>query len=254
MDEREIAFEDGNISGAVRVGTTVRRTMGPWSPAVHAVLRHLEAVGFEYAPRVLGVDDRGREILTYIEGQTSADPRVSFASDEALGEIARILRGYHDAITGFEPSSPSWRFLIGAPRTGEVICHNDFAPYNVITDRGRIMALIDWDFAAPAPREWDIAHALWRFVPLYDDAAFGSAADQARRARVFCDAYGLDRRAELLATIEWRQRTLYDSVAAWAAAGDPAFVALWRRGDAAAILRDMAYLRRYRCEFQHHLV
>ena len=165
MDERDVAFEDGNVSGAVRVSTTVRRNMGPWSPAVHAVLRHLEAVGFEYAPCVLGVDDRGREILTYVEGQTSADPRVSFRSDEALGDIARILRRYHDTIAGFEPQSPSWRFLMGAPRTGEVICHNDFAPYNVITDRGGITALIDWDFAAPAPREWDIAHALWRFVP-----------------------------------------------------------------------------------------
>lgn len=35
---------------------------------VQAVLLHLEAVGFEGAPRFLGVDDEGREILTYIEG------------------------------------------------------------------------------------------------------------------------------------------------------------------------------------------
>jgi aminoglycoside phosphotransferase (APT) family kinase protein len=42
-------------------------------------------------------------------------------------------------------------------------------PHNTVYRGGRPVAFIDWDFAAPAPREWDIAYALWRFVPLYDD-------------------------------------------------------------------------------------
>src|SRR5207249_366967 len=58
----------GNLSDAVRVGDTVRRRAGPWTPAVHALLRHLEAVGFEGSPRVIGIDEHGREALAYIEG------------------------------------------------------------------------------------------------------------------------------------------------------------------------------------------
>ena len=58
--EPEIPFDDGNISGAVRVGNTVRRAAGWWTLAVHALLRHLEQAGFDGAPRVLGFDERGR--------------------------------------------------------------------------------------------------------------------------------------------------------------------------------------------------
>jgi hypothetical protein len=55
-------------AGVVRVGDTVRRPAGPWTPAVHALLDHLHQVGFEGAPRALGVDERGREILTFVPG------------------------------------------------------------------------------------------------------------------------------------------------------------------------------------------
>ncbi|HKW77884.1 MAG TPA: aminoglycoside phosphotransferase family protein, partial [Candidatus Limnocylindria bacterium] len=58
----------GNLQDTVRVGDTVRRRTGPWTPAVHALLRHLEKRGFP-APRVRGIDERGREILGYIEGE-----------------------------------------------------------------------------------------------------------------------------------------------------------------------------------------
>lgn len=56
-------------SGVVRVGDTVRRPLHRNSEFVHALLRHFEAVGFDGAPRLLGVDDQGREILTYVEGE-----------------------------------------------------------------------------------------------------------------------------------------------------------------------------------------
>lgn len=253
-EEGESAFADGNVTGAVRVGQTVRRRTGPWTPAIHALLRHLERAGFGGAPRVLGVDERGREVLTYIEGETSPDPRVRFGSDAGLADAAGLLRRYHDAIAAFEPPpGATWRWQVGAATTGEVVCHNDVAPYNTIVAGGRAVALIDWDFAAPAPREWDIAHALWRFAPLSDDEACGTPAEQGRRLGVFCDAYGLVGRGGLLGMIERRQRVLYDSVAAWAAAGDPAFVALWREGHAAAVLEDGAYLRRHRADFERGL-
>jgi Ser/Thr protein kinase RdoA (MazF antagonist) len=251
--DAEAPFGDGNVTGAARVGATVRRRTGPWSPTIHALLRHLERVGFAAAPRLLGVDGQGREVLTYVAGETSPDPRVSFGSDEALARLARLLRQYHDATTTFvPPPDAAWWFQVGAPASGDVICHNDIAPWNTVVAGGRVAAFVDWDFAAPAPRLWDIAHASWRFVPLYDDPAFGTPTEQARRLRLFCDAYGLAERDDLLATIVRRQRVLYDSIAAWAA-GQPAFVALWQRGDAAGTLKDSAYLTRHRRTFSREL-
>jgi hypothetical protein len=57
----------------VRVGDTVHRPVQPWTPATHELLRHLEAVGFRYAPRVLGFDEHGREILSYIPGDSGPE-------------------------------------------------------------------------------------------------------------------------------------------------------------------------------------
>src|SRR5262249_44596626 len=65
----EQALPGGKLSeGVVRAGTTVHRPTGPWTPAVHALLRHLEAAGFDGAPRVFGYDERGREVVEFIEG------------------------------------------------------------------------------------------------------------------------------------------------------------------------------------------
>ncbi len=249
----EVAFADGNVTGAARVGDTVRRSTGSGTPAVHALLRHLERVGFDGAPRVLGFDDRGREVLSYIEGATSPDPRVSFGTDETLGAVAQLLRSYHDSAAAFElPPDAAWRYMIGAQR-GELVCHNDIAPYNTIVSDGRAVAFIDWEFAAPAPREWDIAHALWRFVPLYHDDEFGTLTERSRRIEVFCDAYGLEDRRGLIDTILWRQQATYDSVVAWAADGDPAFVRLLRDGHAAGTLHDIAYVRAHHSDLERRL-
>ncbi|GAA4203412.1 hypothetical protein [Actinocatenispora rupis] len=49
----------------VRIGDTVRRPWRPWTPTVHALLDHLRAVGFRYAPRAFGADREGREVLAY---------------------------------------------------------------------------------------------------------------------------------------------------------------------------------------------
>nr|BFE82330.1 hypothetical protein GCM10020093_049310 [Planobispora longispora] len=47
----EIPLLGGDVTdGVVRVGDTVRRPTRPSTPSVHALLRHLEAAGFEGAP------------------------------------------------------------------------------------------------------------------------------------------------------------------------------------------------------------
>jgi hypothetical protein len=235
-----------------RVGDTVRRATGAWTPAVHALLRHLERAGFQGAPRVLGIDDGGREILSYMEGSVPYAPTIprEIWSDGALSAAARLVRRYHDAAASFHaPDDARWRFCPGAPQGGDIICHNDLAPWNTVYRGGLPGAFIDWDFAAPAPRLWDVAYAAWRFVPLYYNGVPGTEEedadvhDCARRLRLFSDAYGLAERRDLVDTVLRRQEVMYETVKVWGEAGIAGFAEMWRSGHADYPLRDAAFVR-----------
>jgi hypothetical protein len=260
-EQSEQRLAGGTVTPIVRSGDTVRRATGPWSPSVHALLRHLQAAGFDGAPRFLGIDDQGREVLTYIPGHvTTYGPPAGMYTDTALATAAGLLRRFHDATTGFASTHPEgWRFQVGAPRTGPVICHNDPGPYNTVYRDGHPIAFIDWDFAAPAPREWDIAYALWRFVPLYDDPTCADLSWPVRprgpRIARFLDAYGLEDRADILTTLRRRQHVIRTTIKTWAAAGDPVFAALQREDRITSIDNDIAYAERSHHEwepFLHH--
>src|SRR5690349_11720666 len=103
----------------VRVGDTVRRPTGPWSRTVHAFLDHLGRVGFGGAPRVLGIDEQGREILTYLDGDVFHDPNWEpggpnlwpheLRSLDTLAASGALLRELHEASAGFVPDEPVWR-------------------------------------------------------------------------------------------------------------------------------------------------
>ena len=63
----EAAYEpllgsNGQPTATIRHGNTILRPAGPWTPAVRALLRHLEEVGFPGSPRVVGdgYDQGGR--------------------------------------------------------------------------------------------------------------------------------------------------------------------------------------------------
>ena len=96
----------GNLNSAVRIGDTVRRRAGPWTPAVHALLRYLESVDFP-APRVRGIDAEGREILGYLPGEAHSGTIETLPdwimADPQLVAAGRLLRRYHDAVAAFKP-------------------------------------------------------------------------------------------------------------------------------------------------------
>lgn len=206
-EAEEIPLLGGDVSiGVVRVSDTVRRPLGPNSPAIHAVLRHLEHVGFTGAPRLLGIDDRGREVLTFLEGEVAGRPRPDWIDDEdRLCSVAVLLRDYHDAMAGFvlpmgiEPDwgIPSLPGLtpVSPPQLDEVLGHQDITPENVIFVDGRARALIDFDLMRPASRLLDVVNALVWWAPLADPDDRGPQVadlDPGRRCRVFVDAYGLE--------------------------------------------------------------
>jgi hypothetical protein len=196
VSEIPLAGGDVNIgeNAVVRVGDTVRRQQSDRTEAVHALLLHFESVGFDGAPRFLGVGERGREVLSYVEGAPALAPVP--ADDEVVAELGRLLRRMHDAQEGFVlPDGVAWLALPVEPTPESVVCHNDLFWPNVIFRVGRTIALIDWDIAAPAPRLYDLASAANYWVPLQpaEQAAEWGLPTRARgtRLRLLCDAYGL---------------------------------------------------------------
>jgi hypothetical protein len=204
----------GNSNQVVRQGDTVIRNIGPWSPFVHDLLRHLQARGFEAAPVFL--DSTGsQERLSFIAGEVGLDPLKPYMrSDAILIEAAQLLRRLHDLTQDFVvPVDAQFMLPLPVDRPHEVICHNDFAPYNCVFRDQHLVGLIDFDTAAPGARIWDVAYAVYRFVPLQTDAhcrAMGwpTLPDRWRRLQLFCEAYGLADRSMLAATIRQRLEAL----------------------------------------------
>lgn len=184
----------GNMGEVFRVGDTVIRTTGPWTPAVHRLLRHLREQGLDWVPEPLGRTPDGREILRYIEGEVPVYPMPDWVWTESLLiDTARKLRLFHDATTGYVDAEAQWRFAPHEP--SEVICHNDFAPYNMVFRDGRCVGVIDFDMASPGPRLWDLAFLAHRMVRLTDPVSPGgpafSEATRLARLTMLVDAYGM---------------------------------------------------------------
>jgi hypothetical protein len=197
--EQPLAGGIGSGGAVVRVGDTVRRPVRPHTATVAAFLHHLESAGFAGAPRHLGFDDQGREVLSYVKGDVGVPPFPAWvgAEDVLLG-VARLQRALHEAAVGFAPPADAvWdRPNLPDPPAGARVCHNDLCVENVVVRDGVVVAFIDFDFAAPADPLLDIAIAARHWVPMRDpvDIDPGLAGlDQVARFRLFCDEHGLDR-------------------------------------------------------------
>jgi hypothetical protein len=196
MTEERLA--GGRSFGAVRVGDEVRRPAQPWSATVHSVLRHLEDVGFDAAPRALGLDEQGRERLTFLPGETLGETQPWpdwLRSDRALRQVGEWLRRLHEATSAFRPSpDPVW-FTRRPWEPGLIIAHHDASPWNAVWADGNLVGFVDWDTASPARPEDDLAFSALTWVPLLRaelavPSGFADAADRPRRFHLLLDAYG----------------------------------------------------------------
>jgi hypothetical protein len=247
----EERLEGGYGDGAVRVGDTVRRAAGPWTPAVHALLAHLAEKGFTGAPRPLGFDEHGLEVLTFLEGETVGHrlPRPEWVrAEDTLVQVARWMRDCHQAVAGFVPPPGAvWRG--GATWSpGLIIAHNDASPHNAAWDRGRLTGFYDWDFAGPATPEWDLAFAAFMWVPLHARwfaaaEGFTEFAARPRRLDLFLEAYGLPGTAgQFLDVVKARMTANADGIRDRAASGDEAAARLLRLGVPDAVDQGIAEL------------
>jgi hypothetical protein len=238
MEER---LPGGLVTTVVRAGDTVRRSPSLNAAFVHDLLRFLEGRGWEGAPRFLGIDAHGREVLSYLAGHVpwapGAGQAAGVAADDSLAEVARLVRQLHD-------------LTAGTPLAGgaEVVCHNDLSPKNTVyrdTGQGlRPVAFIDWDIAAPGDRLHDLAHTCWQFLDL--GPSTNDLPEAARRLRLLCDSYGLADRTRLVETILWWQDRCWRGIESGAAAGDPAMARLRDQGAVAGVQAAHAWVAGHR--------
>ncbi|MEU6192734.1 phosphotransferase [Streptomyces sp. NPDC047061] len=215
----ESPLPGGFVNAVVRVGDTVRRPVSARTKFVGELLSLLEAGGWNGAPRYLGVDEKGREVLSYLDGHVAWEPGqpASVASDESLGAVARLVREFHDLTAGTRLAGDH-----------EVVCHNDLSPRNTVYRPAggalRPAAFIDWDLAAPGARIHDIAHVCWQYLGL--GPAVTDVDEASRRMRLIADTYGLSDRQRLVATVLWWQDRCRRGIETGADAGDAAMIRL----------------------------
>jgi aminoglycoside phosphotransferase (APT) family kinase protein len=144
------------------------------------------------------------------------------ATDAGVRSAARLLRRVHDATAGWKPPSDAvW--AVEPPTSGEVVCHGDPGPWNMVWRKGRAVGLFDWDFCHPGPRHEDVAYALEYLAPFRDDEeaqrwlGFTRPPDRAGRLRAFCEEYGISSEGMVDSVVEVQRRTI-DRVRTLAAA------------------------------------
>lgn len=130
------------MTRVVRVGSTVRRPVRPFTATVQAYLRHLHSRGFRDAPEAFGYDDQGREVLSYVAGDVPVQPLPDRATGvDALVALGRLIRRLHDAAEGWVPPGDAvWGRIPGRPSAGvaplfdqpELVSHMDYCPGNVV--------------------------------------------------------------------------------------------------------------------------
>ncbi len=257
-DLKVMEVNGGNVNEVIRVGDTIRR-LAVIRPYSEELLKYLESKGFSQVPKYLGRDDMNREILSYIEGEVSGNnyPNKPFFmwSDEALEKTAILMKEYHEATIGFVSEEVS-DTAYPDTRLHEVICHNDFAPYNIVYEHEETKGIIDFDMAGPGPRLWDIAYALYTSVPLASfqpDIDKGEIVDynfsyeelRKRRIKLFFKAYGMTIPKDLKRWIIRRIEKLCDTIMAKSIEGNEAFIAMVEEGHLDHYEKEVEFLKKH---------
>ena len=256
-EEGEEPLVGGDLTdGIVKIGDTVRRPRTEESTVVADLLQFLEWTGFDGAPRFLGVDDRGRQVLSFVHGEVAGRPWPAWVADnDRLASVARLVRRYDDAAHGFglppvatamiRPDSPGVpRSTMGAPT---FVAHLDICPENVVFRGAQAVALIDFDLARPANRLREVCNMLQWWAPLMPEVDRYDCVrevDVFARAALMVQAYGLDMadRAQIAQAIQnSTQRAWYAMRRRAEQRGGP-WQRLWEQGIGDRIIRRQRWL------------
>lgn len=184
----------GLMNAPTKIGDVVHRVRTPATETIHRLLRHVRSKGIRWVPEPLGLTDT-HESLSYLPGTVPHDMPDWIWAESVLERVASRQREWHDATVDFDPKDTTWGLETSTP--SEVVCHNDFAPYNCVFRDGEMVGLIDFDLCAPGSRLWDMAYTAYRYIPVmpsgtdprFPERSPFDTMETLRRLDRFLDAY-----------------------------------------------------------------
>lgn len=258
---KEELLAGGSENQVIKIGDTVQRQPKA-GPMLHAYLQYLEKAGMAGVPRFLGLDESGREILTYLPGKTQENGiplgHPLLMSEEMIIGVAQFMRKLHDVSVGFlsEALEHHWINPYYPHENCETICHNDAAVWNFVFTDERVTGLIDFDQACAGTRIWDVAWSVYGTVhlqPWVYNPEFGTsevynalkhATDRKHRVRLYFDAYGMPCPPDFMDTVYRRiQIGVCDALTRDAAAGDETAIKQVKNGALAHYQRVAACIK-----------
>lgn len=196
LDKVEI-LNGGNMNSPKRIGERVHRKATDSTETIHKLLNHVHNKGIDWVPIPFGIDGNSEEVLSYIQGDVPHSMPSWIWDLNVLEDVAVAQRRWHDATEDFDYMSGKWQ--IDTKTKIEVICHNDFAPYNIVFDSRKFNGVIDFDLCSPGSRLWDMAYTLYRFVPVMpkdkseenDETSPFELEEVINRIRLFIKSYSM---------------------------------------------------------------
>jgi thiamine kinase-like enzyme len=197
---KELIEADGEIlSGGLmnapkRLNDKVYRKITKSTKTIHQLLKHVRKKGINWVPEPISICS-DTEVLSFIKGEVPHDMPEWIWSRNILAQIAIHIRDWHDATTDFKLDNAHWSF--NTETEFQVICHNDFAPYNCVFEGDEFVGLIDFDLCAPGSRLWDMSYTAYRFIPVMPFTAIEEGEEQSpfdivelgNRIEIFLKAY-----------------------------------------------------------------
>jgi len=243
----------GSMNQVERIGDVVHKT-AKGNPLVREYLLYLEQAGMTGVPKFLGVDEKGREMFSYLPGKTMGPDYPAdhpcLHSDQAVYDMARFMRKLHDISVGFLPRAieAGWINPYFPDGPFETICHGDAAIWNFVFVNDRVAGLFDFDQAYPGTRYWDLASTLsMAAFPFYFDYDASKHAVKAKKQiNLFFEAYGMPCPENLMEIVVDRiLRDFCEDTAARAAAGDKECIAMLERGDNDHYMKFVAHVKKH---------
>lgn len=244
--ENKVELEGGRIGKIYRNGEKVIRPANVWSPTVHKFLDFMHNNGADFVPMPYGIE-KGHEILSYIHGDVFNDPLPDiFYDDSMIVSSALLLKKFHEISKNFIPFiTKDCKWMLEPMSPIEVICHGDYAPYNVVIVNDTVKAIIDFDTIHPGSKLWDVSYAIYRWIP-FIDGSDDDFEDYLRKIRLFLDVYGIsyDYRKEVIKVMIKRLKALTDYMQREAKAGNIDFQRNINDGHLKKYFDDIVYLKK----------
>ncbi|MGL5353888.1 MAG: phosphotransferase [Clostridium sp.] len=260
ISKEETQILNGNMSEVFREGNIVYRKMKTQSKTIHKLLLHLEKKNIDFTPNLIGVDiEKNLEKLTFVQGETIDNYPMKNDKNykiEVIQLVAKMLREYHDATLDFERSTEdTWFLEYEGELEAEVICHNDFAPYNITFKEGKPSGIIDFDTACPAPRIWDMAYTAYRFIPLSMDVylphkkiygKYDKTLDSLERKELlkeFIKAYGFGNTSDVMENVVLRLQSLVKLFDTECQRGNYSFIKMKEEGHQSFYIKEIEFIK-----------